>query len=156
MTLRIERLNGEGRAAVVALERVGQMHPWSAAQLDEAFNDARASLWGAWEEERLLGYAVLYRLPFDAELQAITVAPLARRRGVAKALLKRLRGEAECWGSERLLLEVRKSNHAARALYEQAGFTLDGRRRNYYRDAEGRSEDALLMSKALSAGSHSA
>lgn len=150
MTLRVERLSRERLSEIVALEAADQPHSsWSAAQLDEAFGDQRASLWGACEEGLLLGYALLYRLPFEAELQAISVAPWARRRGVARTLLLQLCDEACGWQSERLLLEVRESNQAARALYEQVGFTLDGRRRGYYRDSDGPGEDALLMSKAL-------
>ncbi|SDM06765.1 ribosomal-protein-alanine N-acetyltransferase [Modicisalibacter muralis] len=150
MTLRLKRLSHERLAEVVALEAAAQPHSsWSSTQFDEAFKGQRASLWGGCEGEELLGYALLYRLPFEAELQAIGVAPQARRRGIARALLRRLCDEARDWRSERLLLEVRESNQAARALYEQVGFTLDGRRRGYYRGADGRGEDALLMSKTL-------
>lgn len=150
MTLCVERLSRERLAEVVALEAASQPHSsGSSAQLDDAFEDERASFWGVCEEGSLLGYALLYRLPFEAELQAISVAPRARRRGIARALLERLCDEARGWRSERLLLEVREFNQAARALYEQAGFTLDGRRRSYYRGAGGPGEDALLMSKVL-------
>ncbi|HET8791459.1 MAG TPA: ribosomal protein S18-alanine N-acetyltransferase, partial [Modicisalibacter sp.] len=122
---------------------------WSSAQLDEVFKDERASVWGACEGESLLGYALLYRLPFEAEVQAISVTSRARRRGIARALLERLCDEARGWRSERVLLEVRESNQAARALYAWAGFAIDGRRRGYYRSADGLGEDALLMSKTL-------
>lgn len=137
---------------VVALETAGQSHPWSETQLQQTFDDSRAQIWGVWEEKNLLGYAVLYRLPFDAELQAITVAPWARRRGTAKALLTQMIELAEQWHCERLLLEVRESNQPAHELYAQAGFVCDGRRKGYYRDRVGRGEDALLMSLRLSAG----
>lgn len=147
-----ERLTISQLAAVVALEAAGQVHPWSEAQLRQAFTDSRAQLWGVWEGRVLLGYAVMYRLPFDAELQAITVVPWARRRGVANALLTRMIGLAEQWNCERLLLEVRESNQPARKLYARAGFACDGRRKGYYRNEEGRGEDALLMSLQLSAG----
>jgi [ribosomal protein S18]-alanine N-acetyltransferase len=40
-----------------------------------------------------------------------------------------------------ILLEVRKSNLAARGLYEKQGFREVGRRRTYYADPE---EDAIL------------
>jgi len=39
-------------------------------------------------------------------------------------------------------LEVRESNHAARALYEKWAFQEAGRRKSYYRDPD---EDALLL-----------
>lgn len=149
MTLHLERLSCERLAEVIEIETAGQPHPWSSAQLEEAFGDGRASPWGACDGESLLGYALLYRLPFEAELQAITVAPDARRCGVARTLLERLCDEARAWQSERLLLEVRESNLAARALYARVGFIIDGRRRGYYRSGDGFGENALLMSKAL-------
>ena len=43
------------------------------------------------------------------------------------------------------MLEVRASNMAAVALYEQLGFQHVGRRKGYYADGE----DALLMNRAL-------
>jgi ribosomal-protein-alanine N-acetyltransferase len=46
------------------------------------------------------------------------------------------------------MLEVRESNVAARALYENNGFVIDGVRPQYYKMQQGR-EDALLMSRRL-------
>lgn len=152
MPLILECLSPDCLSALVALEATAQSHPWTRAQWREAFEDDRASLWGAWSEVTLLGYAVLYKLPFEAELQILGVAPTARRRGIARALLERLVAQGERWGSERLLLEVRESNRAARRLYGQAGFVLDGRRRGYYRVSGECREDALLMSLRLAAG----
>ncbi|GGX97801.1 ribosomal-protein-alanine acetyltransferase [Litchfieldella qijiaojingensis] len=151
------RLGAAHLASLIELEQAGQPHPWSPAQLAAVLTDPQASAWGALEvkQQSLLGFAVLYRLPFDAELQAITVAPWVRRQGIARALLIRLCEEAEAWGSERLLLEVRASNAAAIALYRQLAFEVDGRRRGYYpASAEraghaGTREDALLMSRRL-------
>ena len=151
MALHPELLIANDLPQLAALERESQPHPWTEAQLRQAFDDERARVWGAYGHAELLGFAVFYRLPFDAELQAITVVPQARRRGIAAALLDVGVAQAKRWGSERLLLEVRASNQAAIGLYVKAGFTHDGVRRGYYRDREGE-EDALLMSLALDAG----
>ena len=43
-------------------------------------------------------------------------------------------------------LEVRSSNHAARKLYENFGFAVQGVRRNYYTET---GEDAVIMSADL-------
>jgi ribosomal-protein-alanine N-acetyltransferase len=43
---------------------------------------------------------------------------------------------------EQLTLEVRRSNHAARALYEKFGFKAAGMRPRYYQD---NGEDAVIM-----------
>jgi ribosomal protein S18 acetylase RimI-like enzyme len=47
-----------------------------------------------------------------------------------------------------MLLEVRPTNAAARALYARAGFVQLGVRRDYYPAKPGR-EDALLLGRAL-------
>ena len=47
-----------------------------------------------------------------------------------------------------MLLEVRPSNAAARALYERAGFERIALRRGYYPAESGR-EDALLLALRL-------
>ena len=45
-------------------------------------------------------------------------------------------------GCQRATLEVRRSNHAARQLYEGMGFRLAGVRHDYYADPV---EDALIL-----------
>ncbi|MBZ9558183.1 MULTISPECIES: ribosomal protein S18-alanine N-acetyltransferase [unclassified Modicisalibacter] len=147
----LRRLTPDDLAALVALESAGQPHPWREATLAAALADPGYELWGVVDDtQTLIGYAALSRLPFDAELQAITVAPAARRRGIASRLLERVLARAAGWGSERLLLEVRESNLAARSLYAALGFGVDGRRRGYYPLPDGGSEAAVLMSRALS------
>ena len=148
--LRLSRLTPGDIDELTALERLGQAHPWREAWLSEALDDGHAECWGAHDERgALVGHAILYRLPFEAELQAITVDPGMRRRGVARQLLARLIATAEAWGSERMLLEVRGNNHGAQALYRAMGFVVDGRRANYYPTKTGQREDALLMSRVL-------
>lgn len=149
-------------AELMALERVSPSAPWSEAQWAATLADAAlgentaaentTAVLGMWCEEQLVGHAVLFSIGLDAELQAIVIAPQWRQRGLAKRLLDGVIKRAVVWGSEALLLEVRVSNEVAQALYRQAGFVEDGRRRNYYpaRDDLGR-EDALLMSRDLMA-----
>ncbi|WP_444678557.1 GNAT family N-acetyltransferase [Halomonas sp. E19] len=137
-----------------------QPRPWTRAQLAAALADP--ACWvagGAVEkegEQALVAYAVVARLPFEAELQMLLVHPAWRRRGLAVVLLEALIEEAGRWGSERLLLEVRAGNRAALALYRQAGFIEEGRRKGYYPalpaaagEAGTTREDAVLMSRRL-------
>jgi len=152
MTPVLERLTPAALEALVAVERAGQAHPWSETALADALSSPAYELWGAYAPgapAELLGYAALYRLPFEAELQAITVATGARRRGLARCLVERLLARASDWRSERLLLEVRASNAAALALYAAMGFREDGRRPNYYPAGSGGRETAVLMSRPL-------
>jgi ribosomal protein S18 acetylase RimI-like enzyme len=55
-------------------------------------------------------------------LAAIATAPAARRRGLARLILRTLLAWAEEHGAEHAMLEVRRENEAALALYRQLGF----------------------------------
>ncbi|WP_261506500.1 ribosomal protein S18-alanine N-acetyltransferase [Chromohalobacter canadensis] len=154
MTMRLERLAVAHLDAVEALEAAGQVHPWKRATLARALADDTLEVWGAWRDAALLGHAVLAWLPFEAELQAITVAPNVRRQGIAGMLLAHIVTRARQGGAERLLLEVRASNAPALALYRQYGFDEDGCRHGYYPPVEtrgGEREAAVLMSTSLKA-----
>jgi len=76
----------------------------------------------------------------------VAVAPEARRRGVARALLSEaeLRGRSE--GARVAKLEVRRSNHPAIELYRCLGYREVGMRPRYYAED---GEDALVMDKDL-------
>ncbi|MDE6590744.1 MAG: ribosomal protein S18-alanine N-acetyltransferase [Oscillospiraceae bacterium] len=128
---------------VAALERICfPTDPWSAEIFRAALdNPGVAILLALGEDGAVLGYAVLSVVLDEGNLDNIAVAPEARRRGVADALLSALTG----FGRDRLsalMLEVRASNAPAIALYEKHGFASVGRRKNYY-DAP--KEDAILM-----------
>src|SRR5262249_13311162 len=90
----------------------------------------------------LVGYAFAWLGAGAGHLGNLAVATRAQRRGVARALLAQLLGDARTRGVEHLTLEVRVSNFAAQALYRTHGFRLAGLRRGYYRDT---GEDALVM-----------
>ena len=94
----------------------------------------------------LVGYVVALVLGDEGEIADVAVAPVARRRGIARQLLQRVMAELVQVGVRTLYLEVRESNSAARALYASLGFQQVGRRRGYYQHP---SEDALLLKRDL-------
>ncbi|QNI01864.1 ribosomal protein S18-alanine N-acetyltransferase [Halomonas sp. SH5A2] len=146
----ITELRDNDVSALEALEACA-LSGVSTALLREALEADTACVMGNWQENQLIGYALLARLPYDAELQAIGVRPEQRGQGVGDRLLKAVLAVAARWQSERVLLEVRESNAAAIRLYQGAGFQQDGFRRNYYPAADGGAgqESALLMSRSV-------
>lgn len=92
----------------------------------------------------LAGFVVASLMPPEAELEFIAVAAGLQRRGVARGLFEAIKSELRAVGVTDLVLEVRPSNRAARALYGALGFTEAGRRAGYYADP---AEDALLLRK---------
>jgi ribosomal-protein-alanine N-acetyltransferase len=81
----------------------------------------------------------------EAELLRVAVHPDHRRRGLAAALLAASETALRREGIRTLLLEVRVSNQAARALYRRQGWTEAGQRKGYYKDGE----DAALYRREL-------
>lgn len=88
----------------------------------------------------------------EAELLTLAVAPETRRKGVGRALLTGFLAESARRGAEQAFLEVTEENDPALALYATGGFAQAGRRRGYYRRADGSALDALVMVRSLSAG----
>jgi len=80
----------------------------------------------------------------ETEITNIAVCPTSRRHGYARLML------AGCFRqltpADKLFLEVRQSNQAARKLYEQCGFEQLSVRRNYYQQPR---EDAIIMRKFI-------
>jgi ribosomal-protein-alanine N-acetyltransferase len=78
----------------------------------------------------------------ELHINNLAVAPEVRRHGVASALLRRTFLEGTRLGAKRATLEVRRSNVAARQLYEGLGFVVAGVRSDYYTTPV---EDALVL-----------
>ena len=95
---------------------------------------------------QILGFVIARCLADQWEIENVVVDPSCRRRGVGSCLIGDLVGMARSAGMGSVLLEVRESNQAARRLYEKIGFTLEGRRKDYYRSPP---EPAVLYRLAL-------
>ncbi|WP_238366784.1 GNAT family N-acetyltransferase [Mesobacterium pallidum] len=131
---------------LAALHAAAERHtqPWSAAQFTGSLEDPSSFL-SADPHSFALGRAVLD----EAELLLIATHPDAQRRGLARARLAEFAGLARARGATRGFLEVAAGNAPALALYTATGWSVCGRRRGYYRLADGRTEDAILMEIAL-------
>lgn len=94
------------------------------------------------------GFAMSRGAAGEEELLLIAVHPDFRGRGIGRRLIERFFEAARSRGVERVFLEMRDGNPAAR-LYEMTGFIPVGRRRNYYRPANGTPIDAITYSRDL-------
>jgi ribosomal-protein-alanine N-acetyltransferase len=93
----------------------------------------------------LVGVITIRLLGDQADLDRLLVAGSARRRGLGHRLLAAGLHAAAARGATEMILEVRRDNRAAAALYDRAGFAVLGSRSDYY----GRGSDATLMKRAL-------
>jgi [ribosomal protein S18]-alanine N-acetyltransferase len=129
---------------VAALEReLFPEDPWSVEQFWAELAQLPETRWYAVHEdaEGIDGYAGLYAVPPEADVQTIAVAPRSQRQGLGRGLLDELVAEARRRGCTQLFLEVREGNETALALYRAAGFERLARRSGYY----GPGVDALVL-----------
>lgn len=122
---------------------------WSSAQLG-----ATLTLPGCWGRLAVIGtheagFSLCRAAGPEVELLLIAVHPGARRQGVARRLLMRAQEDAVARGATEIFLEVREDNHAAKNLYEMAGFSQVGRRPDYYSGKDGSRRAAITMRFAL-------
>lgn len=128
---------------VLDIERSGYSHPWNENVFRDCFrSDYR--LWALTETGKLQAYAVVAHLFDEAHLLNLCVGRSERSSGLGRRLLRFLIKAAFDEGMVRLLLEVRRSNEPAIALYKSEGFQLIGERPGYYPGAQKR-EDALVF-----------
>jgi ribosomal-protein-alanine N-acetyltransferase len=90
------------------------------------------------------GFLCARNVAGEWEIENVVVGENLRRDGIGAQLMQSLIAKwAESSGTA-LLLEVRESNAAARALYAKCGLQEVGRRRAYYREPV---EDAVLYAR---------
>jgi [ribosomal protein S18]-alanine N-acetyltransferase len=116
--------------------------PTREAYLWEAENSDVSRFWIARDGERVVAYCVGWVIFDELHVNNLAVDPGWRRRGVGGALLGFVLTAAAAEGAVRATLEVRRSNDAARRLYERFGFACAGVRAGYYREP---AEDALVL-----------
>lgn len=132
---------------VMAIEAAIYPHPWTRGN----FSDSLAAGYHCWIVEcggGVSAYTVVMIAAEEAHLLNLSVAGPWQRQGLGRALLEFDLKLARDYAAARILLEVRPSNVAARALYAAAGFAEIGVRRGYYPAGEDR-EDAIMLQLAL-------
>lgn len=142
----VREMSMEDGAAVAEMEHQLFADAWSEKSVLETLGQENTICLTALKAGRTAGYLLAYTAADEAEIARIAVTEELQRQGVARALLQRLENVCKEKGLTRILLDVRESNEAARALYESAGFREDGIRQRFYEDPQ---EDAILMSRKI-------
>jgi len=121
---------------------------WSREQYETALSGAPPSrvVLVVEEEAGVQGFIVGMSLDEEWEIENIVVGASLRRRGLGTRLLREFLDLVQSNGAERIFLEVRESNLAARRLYEKWAFVESGRRQRYYREPD---EDAIVYQRGF-------
>lgn len=128
---------------VLEVERLSFAAPWPAFAFQQELTANRLARYVvARSEGRVVGFGGIWLMVDDAHITTFGVHPGHRRQGIGRRLLLALADLAIDLGAARMTLEVRVGNAVAQALYGSFGFTIAGRRQQYYSDD---GEDAFIM-----------
>ncbi len=129
---------------ILAVDAASFYRPWTRAMYEAELRNPSVSRIHVIRtaSARVAGYCATWLVAGELHINNLAILPDLRRRGLATTLLREVLRCAAAAGCERATLEVRRSNHAARQLYEGLGFRLGGVRHDYYTDPV---EDALIL-----------
>jgi ribosomal-protein-alanine N-acetyltransferase len=142
---RVERLAGPiDLDGILAVDDVSFERPWTRAMYEaDLQNPSVTRIYVIRTPEfPVAGYCAAWLLVPELHINNVAIRPECRRRGLAAFLLEQVLEACVLEGATRATLEVRRSNHAARALYQGLGFRVQGVRRDYYTDPV---EDGLIL-----------
>jgi [ribosomal protein S18]-alanine N-acetyltransferase len=116
------------------------------AQLRDELARPWSRLWVAREEgEGVVAFLSSWHVADELHVLNVTTRADRRRRGIGRALMRTAVAYGREHRARHLLLEVRRSNRGAIALYRAIGFFATGVRLRYYPDDEDAVEMRLLF-----------
>lgn len=133
--------------AVLQIEQLVQSHPWTAKQFEESFESYQCTVIEI--EQKVLGFCILQPVLDEANLLLMAIHPAQQGQGLGFQLLQHSIDLLKN-NPIQIFLEVRESNRAAIALYEKADFHQIDLRKNYYPQADGTREHAIIMVRSCS------
>ncbi len=145
MSWRLERVRDEqGLGPLLELQTSSFSNPWSPDALRWELEHSPVSrLYVLKDEEgRVPAFCACWQLVDELHINSVAVAHDRRRQGIGSELMRGVLAAARAEGAAQATLEVRRSNTAARALYERLGFTVEAVRPEYYTSPR---EDALIL-----------
>ncbi len=117
--------------------------PWSYG----IFRDCIKVGYDCWvfeDQDEIIGYGLLSIGAGEAHILNICIRPDRQRNGLGTRMMKHLMQRADELKAQSVYLEVRASNKGAFDLYQDIGFSVIGRRKDYYPHKNGR-EDAIVL-----------
>ena len=147
----VEPMRPADLAQVLAIERDSFRSPWSKASFEAELGKSYAGLRvarikGGDQIGPVLGYICFWLVADELQITNLAVNPEYRHRSIGRQLLLHALQLGHAAGARLAVLEVGRSNRAARALYEKLGFVVVHKRPCYYPESR---EDGLVMELKL-------
>ena len=95
---------------------------WRPVRVARAIDDPNTNVAVVRRKGVLVGFAIMEYLDDDAYLVLLAVAKSSQRQGVGSALLRWLEAAARAAGSQRIRVDTRRENVAARCFYNEHGY----------------------------------
>lgn len=130
---------------VAKIERSVQSHPWTLKQFEDAVTAYQSTVIEV--QGHVAGFCILQPVLDEANLLLMAIDPAQQGQGLGYQLLEASVAMLKN-NPVQIFLEVRESNQAAIKLYEKSGFHQIDLRKNYYPNANGSREHAIIMVKA--------
>lgn len=130
---------------VAELEKLVFQEPWSEKSLELCLTE-KAFCVCCFDGEMLTSYCTLITVLDEAQIINVATNPLHWGKGYAKSVLNAVFLECKKREINMISLEVRESNLPAISLYQSIGFTVEGKRKDFYKNPR---ENALVMIKNL-------
>jgi ribosomal-protein-alanine N-acetyltransferase len=147
--IQIRKMTIEDLPQVVAIDQSSFSLPWPESSFHfELEKNECARAWVAevtdmGGKQVIVGMIVGWLIVDEIHIATVATAHNFRGKGIGERLMKQLLRDAYKEGARKSFLEVRRSNEAARRMYQKLGYQEDGVRPRYYEDNH---EDAILMS----------
>lgn len=130
---------------VAKIEKSVQSHPWTLKQFEDAVTAYQSTVIEV--QGQVAGFCILQPVLDEANLLLMAIDPAQQGQGLGYQLLEASVAMLKN-NPVQIFLEVRESNQAAIKLYEKSGFHQIDLRKNYYPNANGSREHAIIMVKA--------
>lgn len=124
---------------VTAIEAYSNRPAWTKAAFSAELSKKHSNFWVLTDDEtdNIVHAFVVFSFPSEqAHVQTLAVSKTSRRKGYAALLMRAVINYILRKGGESVVLEVRKSNAAAIALYQQLGFVIIHTTKKFYPDGE--------------------
>ncbi|MBK6009205.1 GNAT family N-acetyltransferase [Ramlibacter ginsenosidimutans] len=118
---------------------------WRASRVLRAIQAADTNVAVARVDSELIGFGIMEYLEADAYLALFAVRTARQRQGIGSLLLGWLEESARAAGAERIRVEARRDNVAARSFYNELGYHEVAIRRGRYSDGV----DGVVLEKWL-------
>lgn len=152
MTICIRAAAEKDLSAILSIERLCQVSPWTLETFNRCFKEkyfsAVAEKEFADQTKQICGFIFMSHVLDEAHILNVAVAQSYQRQGIGQLLINTAHVHAIKCQARIIFLEVRESNIAAKNLYKKIGYKKIGLRENYYETVSGR-ENAEVLSFEL-------